>query len=67
MHFEVINIVDDTNSYLTLLGIDWEIDNHTIINFNKRILTFEDSKLRVVTPIDLLQGQRYVEPVNNEG
>ena len=25
--FEVINIVDDTNPYPTLLGIDWAIDN----------------------------------------
>ena len=25
--FEVINIVDDTNPYLSLLGIDWAIDN----------------------------------------
>ena len=25
--FEVINIVDDTNPYPSLLGIDWAIDN----------------------------------------
>ena len=30
------------------------------------ILLFEDSELRVVAPIDMLEGQRYVEPVNNE-
>ena len=41
--FEVIDIVDDTNPYPTLLGIDWAIDNHTIINFKKRILSFEDN------------------------
>ena len=29
--FEVINIVDDTNPYPALLGIDWAIDNQTII------------------------------------
>ena len=65
--FEVINIVDDTNPYPALLGIEWEIDNNTIINFKKRILTFEDSKLRLVAPIDPLEGHRYVEPVNSEG
>ena len=52
--FEVINIVDDTNPYLTLLGIDWAIDNQTIINFKKRILSFKDEEMRVVSPIDPL-------------
>ena len=50
--FEVINIVDDTNPYPTLLGIDWAIENQTIINFKKRILSFEYEEMRVVSPID---------------
>ena len=54
--FEVINIVDDTNPYPTFLGIDWAIDNHTIIKFKKRILSFEDNEMRVVFPIDPLEG-----------
>ena len=66
-YFEVINIVDDTNPYPTLLGIYWAIDNQTIINFKKRILSFEDNEMRVVLLIDPLEGQRYVEPVYNEG
>ena len=65
--FEVIDIVDETNPYTTLLGIDWAIDNHTIANFKKIILSFEDSQLRVVAPIDPLEGKRYVEQVNSEG
>ena len=36
--FEVFNIVDDTDPYPTLLGIDWAIDNQTIINIKKSIL-----------------------------
>ena len=32
-YFEVIDIVDDMNPYPTLLGIDWAIENHTIIKF----------------------------------
>ena len=52
--FEVIDIVDDTNPYPVLLGIEWEIDNQTIINFKKMILSFEDSEIRVVVPIDPL-------------
>ena len=66
-YFEVIDIVDDTNPYPTLLGFDWEINNQTIINFKKMILSFEDSELRVVAPIDPLEGKIYVEPVNSEG
>ena len=67
-NFKVIDIADDTNPYLALLGSDWEIDNQTIINFNNlMILSFEYSELRVVELIDLLEGQRYVEPIKNEG
>ena len=54
--FELINIVDDTNKYPALLGIDWDIDNQTIINFKKRILSFEENEIRVVSPIDPLEG-----------
>ena len=65
--FEVINIVDDTNPYPALLGIDWAIDNQTIINFKKRILSFEDEKMRIVLPIDPFEGKIYIEPIYNEG
>jgi len=64
--FEFINIVDDTNPYPALLGIDWAIDNQTIINFKKRILSFEGDEMRVVSPIDPFEGKRYVEHVYNE-
>ena len=65
--FEVINIVDDTNPYPALLGIDWVINNQTIINFKKRIISFDDEEMRVVSFIDPFEGKRYVELVNNEG
>ena len=63
----MINIVDDINLYPAVMGIEWAIDNHTIINFKKWILTFEDAELGVVAPIDPLEGQRYVKKVNSEG
>ena len=66
-NFEVIDIVDDTNPYLALLGIDWAIYNQTIINFKKRILSFEDEEMRVVSPIDPFEGKIYVEHVYNGG
>ena len=65
--FEVINIVNGMNPYPALLGIDWAIDNQTIINFKKRIISFKYKEMRVVSPIDPLEGQRYVEPIYNEG
>ena len=57
-NFEVINIVDDTNPYPALLGIDWAIHNQTIINLKKRVLSFEDEEMRIVSPIDPFEGQR---------
>ena len=65
--FKVINIVDDTNPYPMLLGIDWEMENQTIINFKRRTLSFEDDEMRVVAPLDPLEGQRFIEPLFNEG
>ena len=54
--FEVINIVDDTNPYPMLLGIDWVMGNQTIIKFKRRTLSFEDDDMRVVVPLDPLEG-----------
>ena len=67
VYFELINIVNGTNPYHTLLGIYWAIDNQTFINFKKKILSFEDNEMRVMSPIDPLEGQRYVKPIYNEG
>ena len=49
------------------MGIDWGIDNLTIINFKKRILSFKANEIRVVSPVDRLEGQRYIESVYNDG
>ena len=65
--FKVIDIFNNRNSFPALLGIDWEINNQTIINFKKRFLSFEDSEIRVVVLIDPLEGQRYVETIHSEG
>ena len=64
---EVIDIVNDTDPYPRVLVIDWEIHNQTIINFKKSILSFEDFEIRLVAPIDPLEGHRYVEPIHSEG
>ena len=64
--FEVIEIVDGTNPYLALLGIDWAFDNLAIINLKKRQITFEADGIKVVAPLDPRDGERYVEPVRPE-
>ena len=40
-NFEVIEIVDDSNPYPALLGIDWAIDMNGVINLKKRTMSFE--------------------------
>jgi hypothetical protein len=60
--FEVIEIVDDTTPYPTLLGLDWAFDNPTIINLKTRKMIFESGEYRVIAPLDPSEGERFVEP-----
>jgi hypothetical protein len=39
--FEVIEIVDDSCPYPAMLGIDWDFKNFTVVDLNKRRMTFE--------------------------
>lgn len=55
-NFEVIEIVDDNNPYLKLLGIDWAFHMNAIINLKKRIMTFEKKELWVIFPLDSVEG-----------
>jgi hypothetical protein len=60
--FEVIEIVDNTTLYPTLLGLDWVFDNQAIINLKTRKMTFESGEYRVIAPLDPSEGERFVEP-----
>jgi hypothetical protein len=60
--FEVIDIVDNTSPYPTLLGLDWDFDNQTIINLKTRKMIFESGEYIVIAPLDPSEGGRYVEP-----
>lgn len=40
-NFEVIEIVDDSNPYPTLLGIDWAIEKNGFINLKKNTMSKE--------------------------
>ena len=61
--FEVIEIVDDNNPYPVLLGIDWATDMNGVINPKKWKMIFEKNSLRIIIPLDPIEGSRYMEPV----
>jgi len=64
--FEVIEIIDDSNPYLALLGIEWEIDNYAVINLKNRQIIFEGKGLRFIVLLTLLKEERYTNPVRDE-
>lgn len=64
--FEVIEIIDVTNPYPTLLGIEWDFDNVAILNLKKRQMRFESEDLIVVTLLDPNEGEHYVELVRED-
>jgi hypothetical protein len=61
--FELINIVDDSCPYPTLLGIDWDFNNMTGVDLKKRRMTFESNGLKVSAPLYIDEGRRYTEPI----
>jgi hypothetical protein len=65
-YFEVIEIVDDSCPYPTLLGIDWDFNNSTVVDLKKRRMMFERYGLRVIAPLYPDEGQRYTEPIREE-
>ena len=64
--FDVIEVVEGGGSYPTLLGIGWENDSMEVINFKKRMMTFENQYIKVISPMDPSEGRRYIEPVKDE-
>ena len=65
-YFDVIDIVDESSSYLAMLGIGWENNNMEVINFKKRVMTFKNCDMHIVSQLYLTEGQRYIEPVKEE-
>ena len=56
-NFEVIEVVGDGGSYPVLLRIGWANDSMAVINFKKRVMTFENQDVRVIAPMDPQEGQ----------
>ena len=64
--FDVIEVVDGGGSCPMLLGIGWGNDNWAMINFKKRVMTFENRNIRFIVSMDPTKGKIYVEPVREE-
>lgn len=64
--FEVIEIIDHSMSYLTLLSIDWAFDNQVITNLKKKTMSFEGNGIQVIGPLDPALGPRYTELITAE-
>ena len=64
--FEVIEIIDDSNMFPTLLGIDQAFDNLIVINLKKNKMTFEGHNTRIIMPLNPSMGPRYSEPIHAE-
>jgi hypothetical protein len=60
--FEVVEIVDGTTPYPTLLGLDWVFYNQAIINLKTQKMTFDSREYRVIVPLDPSEGERFLEP-----
>lgn len=61
--FKVIDILEDSNPYPTLLGIDWATDMNGLINLKKWKMIFERKSLSVVVSLDPTKGPHYTEPL----
>lgn len=59
--FGVIEIVDDNNPYLELLGVDWATDMNGAINLKKWKMIFEKKYLRIIVPLDPAKVSPYTE------
>ena len=64
--FDVIEIIDESSSYPALLKIGWDNDNLAIINFNKRVMNFENHDMKIISPLDPSEGRRYVKPLKGK-
>ena len=62
-NFEVIEIMDDSNSYPAFLGIDWDTNMNRVINLKKQKMIFEKKSLHVIVPLDPAEGSRYTKPI----
>ena len=61
--FEVIEIIDDSRPYPTLLGIEWVFENLAVINLMKKKMTFEGHNIRIIALLDPSISPHYAKPI----
>jgi hypothetical protein len=66
VYFEVIEIMDDSDPYPTLLGIDWEFDNNVIFYMKKYKISFKTYTFHIIVSLDPHEGDIYNELVNED-
>jgi hypothetical protein len=66
VYLEVIEAIDGSKPYPSLVGLDWDFDNYTIIDLKKRWMVFEVGDLKVTMSLDPTKGKRYVEPTRGK-
>jgi hypothetical protein len=64
--FDVIEIMDDSNPYPALLCIDSSLDNNEMLNMKKRKTSFETDTSRVISLLDMNEGDNYNEAINED-
>ena len=64
--FEVIEIIDDSTLYPTLLGIDWAFENQAIINLKKKTMSFKGNGIHIIWLLDPTLGPRYTKLITVE-
>jgi len=64
-NFVVIEIVDNSNPYPVILGIDYAINMNGVINLKKRRMSFERISLWVIVLLDPVEGVHYTEPTRD--
>jgi hypothetical protein len=64
--FEVIEIMDDSDRYIDLLGIDRAFDYNVVLNLKQQNMSFETNTLRLIVPLDPNEGNRYNDLVNED-
>jgi len=63
--FEVIDIMGDMDPYPALLGIEWEFENHFIIDLKKELMNFDVEGVGVIQLLDPYQRLRFTEPTDD--
>jgi hypothetical protein len=52
----VIEIIDDSYTYSSLIGIDWEFENNVALNLKKGKMSFGMDTLRLIKTLYFIEG-----------